>query len=411
MRILWVKAGKLFPVDAGGRIRTVNILRHLASRNEVTVFSYYQGTRDRSYEQEFTRQFPHSIFLATGGPGNGSPRLQRTLHYVSKALRPPPYAVSQFDSTAVGRLLREQFESGRFDVAVCDFLAATLNFPTGQSTPSVLFQHNVEAALWRRQAKTGAGLLARLAFLLESAKMNRYEPKAIAKFDHVVAVSDYDRRLMAGVPDERISVVPTGVDFEKFSARALRSGNDPIVVFTGAMDWEANIDGISIFCREIWPRVLAEIPQARLQIVGREPDPRVKSLASSSVEVTGTVPSILEYLEAAAVVIVPLRVGGGTRLKIYEAMAMGKAIVSTSIGAEGLDVHPDRDIVIADDPLRFARRLLDLLKDKNLRLQYGREAAQTASQYDWRVVAARFEQVLAKAASHSARGSGTRATP
>ena len=409
MRILWVKAGKLFPVDAGGRIRTVNILHHLASRNEVTVFSYYQGTRDRFYEQELTRHFPRNIFLATGGPGNGSPRLQRTLHYVSKALHPPPYAVSQFDSRAVRRLLREQFESQRFDVAVCDFMAATLNFPTGLATPSVLFQHNVEAALWRRQAQTGAGPLARLAFALESAKMDRYEPKTIAKFDHIVAVSDYDRKLMAEVPDERISVVPTGVDFEKFAAREPRTGNDPVVIFTGAMDWEANIDGIGFFCREIWPTVLAEIPQARLQIVGREPDPRVKSLASSTVQVTGTVPSILEYLQAAAVVIVPLRVGGGTRLKIYEAMAMGKAIVSTSIGAEGLDVHPDRDILIADDPLRFARQVIDLLKDENLRLRYGREAVQTASQYDWKVVAARFEQVLAKVASHSAQGTETRA--
>jgi polysaccharide biosynthesis protein PslH len=409
MRILWVKAGKLFPVDAGGRIRTVNILRHLASRHEVTVFSYYQGARDRFYEQELTRHFPRNIFLATGGPGNGSPRLQRTLHYVSKALRPPPYAVSQFDSRAVRRLLREQFESQRFDVAICDFMAATLNFPTGLPTPSVLFQHNVEAALWRRQAQTGAGLLARLAFALESAKMNRYEPKTIAKFDHIVAVSDYDRKLMAEVPDERISVVPTGVDFEKFAAREPLTGRDPVVIFTGAMDWEANVDGIGFFCREIWPAVLAEIPQARLQIVGREPDPRVKSLASRSVEVTGTVPSILEYLQAAAVVIVPLRVGGGTRLKIYEAMAMGKAIVSTSVGAEGLDVHPDRDILIADDPLRFARQVIELLSDENLRLQYGREAVKTASRYDWKVVAAQFERVLAQVISHSAQGTRTRA--
>jgi glycosyltransferase involved in cell wall biosynthesis len=402
MRILWVKAGKLFPVDAGGRIRTVNILRHLAARNEVTVFSYYQGARDRFYEQELAKHFPRNIFLATGGPGNGSPRSLRTLHYVSKALQAAPYAVSQFDSRAVRLALREQFDSNRFDVAVCDFMAATLNFPTGLPTPSVLFQHNVEAALWRRQAHTGEGLLARLAFALESTKMNRYEPKTIAKFDHVVAVSEYDRKLMAEVPDERISVVPTGVDFEKFAAREPHAGNDPIVIFTGAMDWEANIDGIRFFCREIWPTVLSEVPQAKLQVVGREPDPRVKSLASISVQVTGTVPSILEYLRAAAVVIVPLRVGGGTRLKIYEAMAMGKAIVSTSIGAEGLDVHTDRDILIADAPLRFARQVIDLLKDENLRLQYGREAVKTASQYDWKLVATRFEHILAEVASRGA---------
>jgi glycosyltransferase involved in cell wall biosynthesis len=163
------------------------------------------------------------------------------------------------------------------------------------------------------------------------------------------------------------------------------------------MDWEANVDGIEFFCGEIWPMILAEIPDARLLIVGREPGPRVKRLASASVEITGTVPSILEYLEKAAVVIVPLRIGGGTRLKIYEAMAMGKAVVSTSIGAEGLDVHPDRDIVLCDAPSEFAHRVIQLLRDENLRLKYGREAVKTVSLYDWAVIARRFEEVLAKA--------------
>jgi glycosyltransferase involved in cell wall biosynthesis len=274
-------------------------------------------------------------------------------------------------------------------------MAATLNFPTDLPTPTVLFQHNVEAALWRRQSKTGANPIARLAFILEAAKMNRYESKAIGKFDHVVAVSEHDRRLMGEMSDVLITVVPTGVDFINFSRETTPPGEDPIVVFTGAMDWEANIDGIEFFCKEIWPRILVEIPEAKLQIVGREPVTRVKNLKSATVEVTGTVPSILAYLEKAAVVIVPLRIGGGTRLKIYEAMAMGKAIVSTSIGAEGLDVHPDQDIVLADEPIEFAHRVTELLRDRDLRIKYGNEAVNTVSRYDWKVISKRFEQVLA----------------
>ena len=397
MKILWVKAGKLLPINTGGRIRSYNILRYLANGHDVTVFSYYQGKQDPSYDEALSRHFSDTVCIATGAPGNGSPRLLRTLHYLSKLCRASPYAVSQFDSKRVRLALRNYLQSRRFDVAVCDFLAASLNFPNRVVIPTVLFQHNVEAVLWQRQSQVGASPIARLAFSVEAAKMKRYEPAAIGKFDHVVAVSDSDRRRMGGVSDDRITVVPTGVDIEKFAGKAVAVVSDPVVVFTGTMDWEANVDGIEFFCDQIWPMILAEIPDARLLIVGREPGPRVKRLASASVEITGTVPSILEYLEKAAVVIVPLRIGGGTRLKIYEAMAMGKAVVSTSIGAEGLDVHPDRDIVLCDEPSEFAHRVIQLLRDGNLRLRYGREAVKTVSQYDWAVIARRFEEVLAKA--------------
>jgi len=396
MRVLWVKAGKLLPVHTGGRIRSYNILRHLATQHHVTIFSYYQGKQDRSYDEELNQHFPNSVCIATGAPGNGSPRLQRTLHYLTKVCLPAPYAVSQFNSKAVRRALRHYLRSSRFDVAVCDFLAATLNFPSQLPTPTVLFQHNVEAMLWQRQSRGGENLIARLGFRLEAAKMKRYEPLAIRKFDHVVAVSESDRRGMWEVPDDRITVVPTGVDVAKFDGNELATISDPVVVFIGTMDWEANIDGIEFFCREIWPMILVRVPDAKLQIVGREPDLRVKRLACASIEVTGTVPSVLEYLRRAAVVIVPLRIGGGTRLKIYEAMAMGKVVVSTSIGAEGLDVHPDQDIVLVDEPSEFAHRVIQLLLDENLRLKYGREAVKTVSQYDWAIIARRFEDVLAK---------------
>src|SRR5580700_3159862 len=404
MRILWVKAGKLLPINTGGRIRSYNILRCLANGHDVTVFSYYQGKQDPSYDEALSRHFSDTVCIATGAPGNGSPRLLRTLHYLSKLCRASPYAVSQFDSKRVRLALRNYLQSRRFDVAVCDFLAATSNFPNRVLIPTVLFQHNVEAVLWQRQSRVGASPIARLAFRVEAAKMNRYEPTAIGKFDHVVAVSDSDRRRMGGVPDDRITVVPTGVDIEKFARKEVAMVSDPVVVFTGTMDWEANVDGIEFFCDEIWPMILAEIPDARLLIVGREPGPRVKRLASASVEITGTVPSILEYLEKAAVVIVPLRIGGGTRLKIYEAMAMGKAVVSTSIGAEGLDVHPDRDIVLCDAPSAFADAVILLLRDAAIRRKFEQAAVRLAAQYDWSRVVKQFAEVLSKLTSRNSTG-------
>jgi glycosyltransferase involved in cell wall biosynthesis len=160
------------------------------------------------------------------------------------------------------------------------------------------------------------------------------------------------------------------------------------------MDWEPNIDAVAYFCQQVFPGIRAEFPSAVFQIVGRNPHPRVQQLASRSVEVTGTVPSVNEYLRDATVVVVPLRIGGGTRLKIFEAMAMGKAVVSTSIGAEGLDVESGRDLVLADDATNLVQAIILLLRDTALRRRYEQAAAKLAARYDWSNIQRRFAEVL-----------------
>jgi len=162
------------------------------------------------------------------------------------------------------------------------------------------------------------------------------------------------------------------------------------------MDWEANVDGVTYFCREIWPRVKRAAPEARFRIVGRNPDPRVKQLASDDIEVTGRVESVTDHLRQTAVFVVPLRIGGGTRLKIYEAMAMRKAVVSTTIGAEGLDVNHNRDILLADDPQTFADSVIEMLRDHPRRMILEAAAGEKAALYDWSVVTDRFEESLAQ---------------
>src|SRR6185295_627221 len=173
-------------------------------------------------------------------------------------------------------------------------LSASLNFPRETKTPVVLFQHNVESALWDRQKEHEHNPVKRLAYRLEAAKMRRYERAAVRSFDHVIAVSDGDRdlmKLMTGA--SRISVVPTGVDLAQFQAAAGHGSTEPLVVFLGSMDWEPNIDAVEYFCRESWPRVRAAVPGARFRIVGRNPHQRVRRLASQDIEVTGTVSSVI----------------------------------------------------------------------------------------------------------------------
>jgi glycosyltransferase involved in cell wall biosynthesis len=225
--------------------------------------------------------------------------------------------------------------------------------------------------------------------------MLRYEQEIVERYRHVIAVSEHDKSLMMNwVDTSRVSVVPTGVDLEQYRPDASASPTEPLVMFVGAMDWEPNIDAMEYFCGEIWPLVVAEVPGAKFRIVGRNPDKRVQKLASKSVEVTGTVASVVDHLRQAAAVIVPLRIGGGTRLKIYEAMAMGKAIVSTSVGAEGLDVHHGRDIVLAEDAKIFAESIVGFLLDRELRSRYEQAAAALAAQYGWPAIGDKFGKVL-----------------
>ena len=231
--------------------------------------------------------------------------------------------------------------------------------------------------------------------------MLRYETSQVRRFHQVFAVSDRDRKEMCAMTDpSRISVIPTGVDRELYQYDPELRPVGPLVVFSGSMDWEPNVDGVEFFCKEIWPVVLSDVPEAIFRIVGRDPRPRVKKLACQSVEVTGTVPSIVNHLREAAVLVVPLRMAGGTRIKIYEGMAMGKATVSTSVGAEGLNVQQGRDILLADEPGRFAAHVVNLLRDEILRREFERAAAM-AQLCDWSSVAHLFlkelQQVISRA--------------
>ena len=401
MRILWVKANKILPVTSGGDIRSYHIARQLARRNQLTFLSYYDGPSDARYEAELKAHFPLAAAISTGKREKRP--LARLADYLAHGLQPAPYAVSRFECPSVRRFLRRCSLERRADVVVCDFLDAAVNFPRDFRLPSILFEHNVEAEIWRRHWLTASNPIKRLLYRLEFQKMSAYEEAALKRFSHIIAVSEHDAELMStSVDRSRITVVPTGVDLERFRPDPQARVLDQLVMFVGAMDWEPNIDAVEYFCREIWPQIKGRLPGARFRVVGRNPDPRLARFASESVEFTGLVPSVVEHLRQAAVVVVPLRIGGGTRLKIYEAMAVGKAVVSTAIGAEGLDVHHGRDILLADKPEEFAQAVVALLEDGETRRRYQQAARDLANQYDWTVIAGRFAEVLENAVATEA---------
>jgi len=227
--------------------------------------------------------------------------------------------------------------------------------------------------------------------------MEAAERKYLAQADHVLTVSDHDREVFSQWLDSsKLSVIPTGVDTVYF-----RPGAEPEIenslVFTGSMDWLPNEDGMLYFIKEILPLLREQAPRISLSIVGRNPSTRLNAAISqeSNIVATGWVEDIRPFLAQSEVCIVPLRIGGGTRLKIFEAMSMGKAVVSTSIGAEGLPVADGEHILLADDPAAFARSVVSLLRDDSRRRRIGVAARKLVEEnYSWRQVARVFSDAL-----------------
>jgi sugar transferase (PEP-CTERM/EpsH1 system associated) len=327
-------------------------------------------------------------------------------------LDPQPYAVGKYRSRAFRTRVRDLMATEDFDLVISDFLPPVVNLPARLRCPSALFTHNVEADIWRRHADVATSALARHLLRVQHARMLRFERHALERFDAVLAVSDQDRdtfaRLYGDTLTRPVHVVPTGVDTEYFSPAPEPPAEAPELVFTGSMDWLPNEDAMVFFCASILPLIRRRVPDVRLTIVGRSPTPVVAKLADAAgVRVTGRVDDVRPYMRDGAVYVVPLRIGGGTRLKIFEAMAMGKAVVSTAIGAEGLPVRDGEHLLLTDDPAAFADAVVRLLHDRDARARIGAAARSlVAEHYDWgaaaRVMDAALVECVARARSRHA---------
>jgi sugar transferase (PEP-CTERM/EpsH1 system associated) len=394
MKILWIKAGGLVPLDTGGKIRSYQILRELSRRHDVTFFTSY-AEHPNDIHGELDDIFARVICYPLRLPRSRS--FGHLTHYARGFFSRHPHQLVRHRSTQATLGLRHLLEKEKFDVVVCDFLAAAGMIPWDFPIPKVLFTHNVETLIWKRQWAVARNPLWKAVCWREYCTTALAERRYLNLADHVLTVSDTDRDLFARtIKPAKITVIPTGVDSDFFRPAAGEEQPNTLV-FTGSMDYMPNEDGICYFVEQILPRVRFHLPNVALLVVGRRPSPRLLKLATMTpgVEVTGAVDDIRSYVQRGSVYVVPLRVGSGTRLKIFEAMAMGKAVISTSVGAEGLPVRSGLDILIADSPDEFANAVVRLLADRNLRRDLGRAARQLVVQkHSWASVAQHFESTL-----------------
>ncbi len=394
MKILWVKAGGLVPPDTGGKIRSYNILRELARSHSVTFFSFY-AAHDGDLHPSLKEVFHRVVCVPLPLP---KPKSYSELQdYLISLFSSEAYGIAKFCRPQVRRALQTLLNEETFDVLLCDFVSPAAAVPWNWPGPKVLFTHNVEALIWRRHYEVAANPLWKAISWIEWRRMEAAERRYLQLADRVLTVSDSDRDAFASfVAPEKLTVIPTGVDLDYFQPMPVEEKPDSLV-FTGSMDWLPNEDAILYFVQAILPLIKQQRPEVYVEVVGRSPSQKLLAIAEreKSVRLTGWVEDIRPFVARAAICIVPLRIGGGTRLKIFEAMAMGKAVISTSLGAEGLPVQSGKDVLLADTPQDFAQSVVCLLRDSDLRRRLGAGARTLVQEnYGWAKVAENVAHTL-----------------
>jgi glycosyltransferase involved in cell wall biosynthesis len=394
MKILWVKAGGLVPPDTGGKIRSYNILRELARRHSVTFFSFH-GAHENDQHPGLKDIFDRVVCVPLSLP---APKSSRELaDYGIRLFSPQPYGITKFCRPEVRQQLRTSLKLESYDIILCDFLTPAGVIPWDSPIPKVVFTHNVEAMIWKRHYQVAMNPVWKGISWWEWRKMQAAELRYLRLADRVLTVSETDRNIFAAsLPGQTITVIPTGVDVDYFKPMPVEELPNSLV-FTGSMDWLPNEDAIFYFVEAILPLLKPQCPELVLEVVGRNPSRKLQALAENekSLRLTGWVEDIRPFLARGSVCIVPLRIGGGTRLKIFEAMAMGKATVSTTVGAEGLPVQNGENILLADTPDQFAYSVLSLLHDAKRRRQLGTAARILVEEnYSWPKIAESFSRIL-----------------
>jgi sugar transferase (PEP-CTERM/EpsH1 system associated) len=381
MKILMVSARLPFPADDGWKMRTSALIRSLAAhRHEVDLITYVNG-EDVNACMNGQRGYLREVVAVDRAKSYAPSDLVRGLVLAA------PFPVHNYYQEDFALAVRELIQIHRYDAVQVEDVSMAQYALRTPIPLKILDMHNVESSLMRRFAGQERSMAKALYARITARKLRRYECDVAKHFDVVTVCSAQDRELLASMGVRtRMEVIPNGVWCDSYHADP--AGGDGLeAVFIGRMDYHANISGARFLVRDVLPRLLAALPELRMNLVGKNPGPAVRALQGPNVAVYGDVPDVAPFLARAGVVVVPLLVGGGTRLKILEAMACGKAVVSTRVGAEGIAAADGEQIVLADSPEDFAGAVARLLSDGEARRRMGEEARRfVAGNYDWSII-------------------------
>ncbi len=395
MKILILDEEIPYPLNTGKRIRTFNLLKYLAGFHEIIfVCQKHDGANDNDSEALVKIGVRPIVVSSSVRPKKGS------LFYLAlfrNLFSMNPYSVDSHFSSEMVHMVNKILSEEQIDLIHCEWIPYAINMKENFHYPCVVDAHNVEALIWKRNYEVERNFFKKFYLLLQWKKMEQFEKRYFKKFTKIAAVSKNDRALISEWTSiGKIGVVDNGVDIEYFKKTSTNCEEETTIVFTGSMDWRPNIDGIFYFIDKIWPLVQREYSETKLYVVGRNPTQALRNYAKNkeNIIITGTVDDVRPFIDRASVYIVPLRIGGGSRLKILEALSMEKAVVSTSIGAEGLSLENQKDLLIADTPNSFAEKIIALFKDKSLRTKLGKNGKDSVYiNYQWAAISEKLNTI------------------
>lgn len=393
MRILLLSTNVPFPPNSGFRLRLYNILYRIAKKHEVWLLSFvpeYEKLTELDHLVSICKEVAVVPLANQGALANPWKAIRYFLKGIPPDLR--MYDSKEFADRILALISRINFDIVQFEDSHMGIYLDYL--PKSLRSRAILTFHDVNYHKHERLSLVEPKRARRLRLWLHGRQMRRWEPRQAQRFGHCITMSHSDETLLLNVnPSLKITVLPNGVDTQSYQPLPYPAITVRLL-YVGTMGYRPNIDAVTYFCRTIYPKIKQEYPNIEFWIVGRDPGPEVTGLEGGGVHVTGQVEDLLPYYRDSVICVVPLRAGGGTRLKILEAMALGRPIVSTTVGCEGLAVKNGEHLFVADTPELFARHVLTLLKDKQKWLQITRQArALAVNSYDWDMIAQRHMQL------------------
>ncbi len=391
MNILFLSQIVPYPPHGGVLQRGYNILREIGRYNRVHLLAFIhpdtQSTPELIHEsrQELGKYCATIQYFPLWPKQSLAHKLAA---FGAGVLYPLPFSVMAHRSAAYRNAVRATLERETIDLLHVDTIGLAPYRRLAPNISSVLTHHNIESRLMERRAETEDNLVRKFYTDLQARRLRSYETEQSPSFDTNIMVSLNDQADLCQIaPGVATAVIPNGVDVSYFLPGV--DDHEIAAIYTGGMNMYANKDAVLYFIHEIWPAVLRDHPGAKFYAIGQDPPRELRDHAArdSSIVVTGFVDDIRPYVRKCAVYVVPLRVGGGTRLKVLDALAQGKAIVSTTVGCEGIAVTPGKDILIEDEPARFSAQISTLFSDSEMRRKLGLAARQLAvSRYDWSAI-------------------------
>lgn len=380
--------GLPYPLDSGKRIRTWQLLTSLASRHDLTLLCLDENRPEalRAVQNQGIR-----VLLGPRVREKSGASLYAGL--LANLFSPYPYTVTKHFSRTLHAQLLSRIDAENPDLIHVEWTpyARYLSGVAGRKT--IITTHNIEAQIWLRRTQHSRTALEKAFFGLQALKMRAFERRRLALADEVTAVSPADLTWLRNEGISRSSLVENGVDTDYFRPN-LGTENDRGILFLGSLDWYPNQDALQFFVKEIVPSIGARLPNVELTIVGRRPPSELVSqmAALPATSLCSDVADVRPFLERAGAFVVPLRIGGGSRIKILEALAAGKAVISTRVGAEGLELVSGQHLLVADTPREFADRVIEVLTQPELRRKLGANGRRLASErYTWKQMADHLE--------------------